>query len=237
MTMRTPFFLLIICGLWAIHAAAESSEFPPEADAAKTDASILSEPPEKPDPSARYLFYLHGRIVQEKGRGAVSPKFGPYEYDEILEEFAAEGFVVISEVRPKGMRGSKYVDRVVVQVEGLLKSGVPAKRLTIVGASAGGYIAMTVSSRVSDPNVGYVVMGSCNKRTIRNGNRLHGDLLSVYEASDTVGTSCAPMFSRAKDLSGHQEIRLDTGLEHGFLFRPLPEWMGPVTQWARDRDA
>ena len=96
---------------------------------------------------------------------------------------------------------------------------------------------MIVSIRVSDPNVGYVVMGSCNKGTLKIGSRLHGNMLSIVEASDTVGTSCAAMFSAAKNLSAHQEIRLDTGLEHGFLYRPLPEWMGPVTHWARDRSA
>ena len=29
----------------------------------------------------------------------------------------------------------------------------------------------------------------------------------------------------------------DTGLRHGFLYRPLSEWMGPVIRWARSRDA
>jgi len=96
---------------------------------------------------------------------------------------------------------------------------------------------MLISSDVTDPKVGYVVMGSCNKRAVAFGSRLHGDMLSVYEASDSVGTSCAPMFAEAKNLSSHEEIRLDTGREHGFLFRPLPEWMGPVTKWARDRGA
>ena len=57
--------------------------------------------PQQIDPQAHYLFYLHGRIVEE-GRRPTSPQFGVYEYDKILETFRARGFVVISEQRPKG---------------------------------------------------------------------------------------------------------------------------------------
>jgi hypothetical protein len=29
-----------------------------------------------------------------------------------------------------------------------------------------------------------------------------------------------------------REILLDTGLRHGFLYRPLREWVEPVVDWA-----
>jgi hypothetical protein len=30
-----------------------------------------------------------------------------------------------------------------------------------------------------------------------------------------------------------REIALETGLHHGFLYRPLPEWIEPVVEWSR----
>ena len=93
------------------------------AETATGAGRILSEPPGKADRGATYLFYLHGRIVQEQGREAVSPKYGRYEYDAILGRLA------------------------------------------------------------------------------------------------------------------EAELRLETGLHHGFLYRALPEWIGPVVRWARERAA
>src|SRR5688572_16348766 len=41
--------------------------------------------PEKVNPKARYLFYLHGRIIEEQGVRPTSPQHGVYEYEQILE--------------------------------------------------------------------------------------------------------------------------------------------------------
>jgi hypothetical protein len=213
----------LFCVMTAVHAVE------------KTPPPILPAPPGRPDVKARYLFYLHGRIVQEQGRKAVSPEYGRYEYDAILRGFAGAGFVVVSEVRPRRMNASVYADRVVRQIRRLLDARVPARSITVVGASMGGYIAMRVSSRVSDPHVGYAIMGLCGDDTLDLGDGLHGDFLSLFEASDELGRSCAPLFARAGGLSRHAEIRLDTGLRHGFLYRPLSEWMDPVIRWARER--
>ncbi len=32
-----------------------------------------------------------------------------------------------------------------------------------------------------------------------------------------------------------REIVVHTGLGHGFLYRPLPEWLNPVVEWAGAR--
>jgi hypothetical protein len=198
---------------------------------------ILSEPPAKADPAATYLFYLHGRIVQEQGREAVSPKYGRYEYDAILARLAEAGLVVLSEVRPKDMEPSAYAGRVAGQIRRLLDAGVPARRITVVGASMGGYIAMLVSNRLTVREIGYVFMGSCDEDTLKLGDGLHGEVLSIFEATDELEQSCAPQFARAGGLGRHAEVRLETGLHHGFLYRALPEWIGPVVRWARERAA
>jgi len=209
-----------------------------KAQAAPTPAAgpILSEPPPSPDPAREYLFYLHGRIVQEQGRKAVSPDYGPYEYDAILRGLASAGFVVISEVRPRGTGPPAYADRVVAQIRRLLKAGVPPRRITVVGASMGGFIGMLVSSRLPVADIGYVLMGSCDsemRRALKVG--LHGDVLSVIEASDDASDSCSSAIASDAAAGRHADVRINTGLRHGFLFRALPDWMGPAVRWARER--
>ena len=51
------------------------------------------------DKASRYLIYLPGRIVQEGNTRPTSPRFGVYEYEQILETFKQSGFKVISEAR------------------------------------------------------------------------------------------------------------------------------------------
>lgn len=147
------------------------------------------------------------------------------------------GLVVIGEVRPRDMEPSACADRVAAQVRRLLDAGVPAKRITVVGASMGGYIAMLVSDRLAVGEIGYVFMGSCDDETLKLGDGLHGEVLSIFEASDELEQSCAPLFARARGVGRHAELRLETGLHHGFLYRALPGWIGPVVRWARERRA
>jgi hypothetical protein len=60
------------------------------------------------DPAKRYLFYLHGKIVEDQGIPAISPDYGEYEYLPILGKLRGHDFVVISEQRPKGTDGIEY---------------------------------------------------------------------------------------------------------------------------------
>jgi hypothetical protein len=188
------------------------------------------------DPAASYVFYLHGRIVEDQGRQAVSPEYGRYQYDAILDALGRAGAVVRSEVRPGGTDPGAYAERVAGEIRRLLDGGVPPERITIIGASKGSLIAMLVSTAVPTPGVGYVLLASCNDR-VRESYPLdlHGDVLSIYEASDDMGGTCAPLFAASQSLGRRAEIRLETGLRHGFLFRPLPEWVGPALDWAAHR--
>ena len=69
---------------------------PPQGEPA---ARVIVRVPERPDPASRYLFYLHGRIVEDQGVNAVSPEYGRYRYSTILQRLAGHGFVVVSEAR------------------------------------------------------------------------------------------------------------------------------------------
>lgn len=43
------------------------------------------------------------------------------------------------------------------------------------------------------------------------------------------------LWSGACGIGTHREIRLETGLRHGFLYRPLKEWTEPAIAWTRRR--
>jgi hypothetical protein len=195
--------------------------------------------PDSIDPAKKYLFYLHGKIVEDQGIHAVSPDFGEYQYVPILEKFASYGFTVISEQRLKNADGTKYAERVVGQVKALLDAGVPAANITIVGASKGAAIAIEVSHLLENEEVNFVIMGICSPDNLaefkRNGTSLYGNVLSIYDFADTeYGGSCEELFalSEGKGLARHDEIVLHVGTGHGILYKPLDEWVVPAVKWA-----
>ena len=170
----------------------------------------------------RHLIYLHGRIVQEEQSPRPHhPRFGDYELEKILQTFRQRGFTVTGGIRPKGQSPAESADAVAGQVRRLLAAGVPADHVTVLGASMGGEIALLASSRIDDPNVRYAVLGVCLARSEHG----RGRFLEVREASDESTADCPPSPSA-------RALLLYTGLSHGFLYRPLPEWVDPVARFA-----
>jgi hypothetical protein len=210
---RARTLLLLAVSVWA--AAAAAAEPPP------------------------HLIYLHGRIVQEQQDARPqSPRFGYYELEKILGELRSRGFVVTGEIRPRSASVSESADRVVEQVRALLASGVPADRILVVGASMGGGIALVSSARLQKPELRFAVLGACASETearlVAGGVKgLSGRVLSIHEESDAYTQSCPPWTEDpARPGVQVREIVVHTGLEHGFLYRPLPEWVDPVVEWS-----
>ncbi|HEV3050803.1 MAG TPA: alpha/beta hydrolase, partial [Longimicrobium sp.] len=120
------------------------------------------------------------------------------------------------------------------QVRRLMAAGVPAEWVAVVGFSKGGALAMIASDLLSDPRIPFVFLGPCGDWVQgRDDVDVRGRILSIYEASDELGTSCEPLFAQASDPGEHREIRIDTGAGHGAFFRPRPEWLDPLLQWIR----
>jgi len=191
------------------------------------------------DPAGRYLFYLHGKIIEDQGLPAVSPEFGEYEYEAILKRLGSSGLIVISEQRPKDADGLAYARRTREQVATLENAGVPAQHITVVGASKGASIAALSSSLIEDPMLNFVLLGSCHSSTIEewrgSGMRLYGNVLAIYDfADEEYSGSCEEMFqlSEGKGLGLHSEIVLQVGTGHGILYKPLDEWIEPTLEWA-----
>jgi hypothetical protein len=172
------------------------------------------------DTTKTYLFYLHGGIAIEQGKG-ISQYYGVYEYQGILDTLASYGYKVISEARPMGNHEGKYADRVVAQVDTLLKAGVNPGRISIVGASAGAYITIDAAVRLKNKNIRYAILGMCRPDTYKNysGKEICGDFLSIYESSDPHG-SCLKLFEDKHCKTGIQEIKLNMNNSHAFLYKP-----------------
>jgi len=195
--------------------------------------------PSDPDPSDRFVFYLHGKIIEDQGLPAVSAEFGEYRYEEILGVLQSHGLVVISEQRPKNADVTEYAARVASQVSTLLGSGVPSGSITVVGASKGAAIAVLVSNLIADSEVNYVLLGACDPTTVDElvgqGVSLSGNVLAIYDSSDEYAGSCERLFSlsEGKGLGRHAELVLHIGTGHGILYAPLPEWVTPTVNWAK----
>ena len=192
-------------------------------------------------PSDCTLIYLHGRIVQEQqDPHPKHPLYGTYELDAILDAFRQHGFSVLGGIRPKSATVSESADAVVGQVGRLLESGARPERITIVGASMGAGIALLASSRLQNPSLRFSILGACLSESVRQllaeeGKGPKGHILSIRESSDETTKGCAAWKEGLLPASGLEmrEIVIDTGLSHGFLYRPLPAWMNPVIEWAK----
>jgi hypothetical protein len=195
--------------------------------------------PATTDPGRQYLFYIHGRIIEEQGIPAISPEFGEYDIGAILDKLSRYGFVVISEQRPKNAEPMAYARKFAGQVSELLDAGVPAKNITLVGASKGGYIAILTSNILQNQELKFVIMAICNPETLEDLKLqqvfLYGDVLSIYDSVDPFGGSCEGLLPNTGDKrqSRYEELVLEVGSGHGILYKPMKEWIIPVVEWAR----
>ena len=194
---------------------------------------ILSDVPHKIDTEARYLFYLSGYIVEADNTRPVSPRFGVYEYEQILKTFEQSGFVVISEARKKDPEIERYAAKVAEQIRRLLKAGVLPQHITVVGASQGSWIAMLASTYLKNRQLNFVLIAACSAEDgFLQLVDLHGNILFISERTDLPG-ACQKFRADATGLGKYKEVMLNTGLAHGFLYRPMKEWIRPTLAWAR----
>ena len=193
------------------------------------------------DSQAKYLFYMHGKIVEDEGRYAFHPVYGPYQYDDIVKALAARGFVVISEVRDYVAKGA-YARKVAGQVKKLIAAGVAPANITVIGHSKGGFITMLAAAGLGNRNLNFVNMAGCGKGSgfgkgfrkfvARDASRLQGRILSLYDSSDQIAGSCRRAFEKAAGNVESKEIVFDTGEGHGLFYGPEKIWIDEVVKWA-----
>lgn len=193
--------------------------------------------PVKINKNDQYLFYLHGAVVTILGNNAINqgaPEWGPYEYLNILDSLSKRGFHIISENRKEGIEDRVYVHKIVAQLDTLFKAGVKPQNILLVGASAGWGIVLHVADQLKNNKMNYVVMGGCWPETYKEYEKLqlYGKFLSVIETSDPHGT-CINIFEGRKHIRSFKEVKLNTGLSHGFFYKGRKVWIDPIVNWFR----
>lgn len=183
-----------------------------------------------------YIFFLHNRFLEDFPADAQHPEYGRAEYKEILDSLAKDNVVVFSEKRPAQTDVKKYARKITSQIDSLLKTGVQPNHITVIGTSKGGYIAQYVSTYLANPDVNYVFIGCYQDVDIQENSDINfcGNILSIYEKSDEYGVSSVKRKETSSlKVSRFSEIELTTNLKHGFLYKPLPEWITPCRMWAK----
>ena len=202
---------------------------------------IVNAPPSTPDSSAYYLFYMHGAWLEEHSESEPNRAYGIYRYRDILDALSQRGFVVISEKRAGRIRPKKYAQNVARQVNALLDAGVPPSNITVSGFSKGGAMTLLVGGAVNNSKINFVVLAGCGIGRVarsyqrflqRDATRMRGRFLSLYDSEDKQAGTCSEAFSAA-GLKNAKEIVLALGSGHGAFYRPLHEWLAPVTAWAK----
>ncbi len=92
---------------------------------------------------AQHLFYLHGRIIELQGIQAVSPQFGPYEYEKIIDSLRTITSNIHAEVRKDPVDFFAFCTRVSGEIDRLISEGVEPQNITVLGASKGAVMAIS----------------------------------------------------------------------------------------------
>lgn len=197
--------------------------------------NIMPQIPDAPDCAGKYLFYLHGLIVEEAGIRPKSEEHGCYEYESIVKELAQKGFIVISEVRKKGTEITAYAEKIATQVKKLLSNGVPPQNITIAGASKGGIITAYVSSMLQNKEINYLFLAGLFEKCLQDPNlKLYGNVLSIHDRSDKLSMTPPLYFQRSAGLGKFREIVLNLDIGHGLIYRPYREWLDPLWSWLNE---
>lgn len=195
--------------------------------------SALPELPSKIDPDVEYIFYVHGRIIENEGVEAVSSKFGAYQFGAITSQLTGKGRHVIAKVRGPGRL--EYVDELTADITRLLNTGVPPQNITVVGFSKGAYMTLQAAKALENPDISYAVLAGCVAGVVsgkdRSADGLQGRVLSMVDASDDLGFSCVTLFARNAHLKDPVDVVFETGLAHGLFYAANPVWLDPLLEW------
>lgn len=179
----------------------------------------------------RYVIYSHGMIVEGDDPKPISPKYGQYDYPAIKQSlFDGGGFNLIAFQRPKSPDDT-YADTLKSWVRRLLDAGVKPSRITLVGFSRGAQLTALASGDLASVGINTALLAICEDGEVTQapGLILGGNLLSIYETSDELG-SCGKLAGRSH-LKSFQEVSISTGKKHGAFFQPLPQWIQPLKSW------
>lgn len=192
-------------------------------------AGIDSEIPSSPDPSEKYVFYLHGSAEESDGDNE--------KYQAAVDAISSGTDNVISEVRGDTDPNS-YAEKIKKQVNMLLSKGVPAKNINITGFSKGSIIALAAAGVINNPNINYVLLAGCsedlNEKYNIDASKAAGRILSIYDSGDEKFESCDGTIKPSAKVK-FEEIDLDSGKGHKIFRIPkdkfIEQWRDPLIEW------
>ena len=194
-------------------------------------AAIYDNFPDSIHADERYVIYSHGLIVEGTDPRPISPLYGQYDFPAIKQALFSGGkFNLIAFQRPKSSDDA-YANTLKSWVRHLLDAGVKPSRITLVGFSRGAGLTALASKDLASEGINTALLAICDDGDVSHatGLVLGGNLLSIYETSDQLG-SCRKLSARSH-LKSFREIAISTGKKHGAFFQPLPQWMGPLKNW------
>ncbi len=205
-------------------------------------AKLSYDLPSAINPSAKYIFFLHGKIVETYGPNGIHSSFGIYDYHGIVKSFENRGFTVISEIRPKGTKLYKYAGKIARQIKTLLAYGIPPEQITIVGFSKGSAITLLVSTDLKISGVNFVLMSGCSHKGtyVRRSHEkligqsvqsMQGRFLSIYDEFAPQCDICQRILKNTSNETTFDEIKVKNGLGHSLFYRPRRDWLEPIVEW------
>ncbi|MEZ4800895.1 MAG: hypothetical protein R2809_14185 [Flavobacteriales bacterium] len=185
----------------------------------------------------KYIYYLHGRIIEIQGKDAISEEYGNYEFDSIVTALSDKDHVVIAEIRTENVDYIHYANKVSKEIDSLVATGIQPANITIIGASKGAIIASHIST-LNLNSVNYVLLAGNNEYQEQNNDwKFHGQVLCFYDHSDTIaGGNYDYWKNRENYTNKFEQIELKTQLGHGFLYKPLKEWIEPTRKWILNQE-
>jgi hypothetical protein len=184
----------------------------------------------------KYIYYLHGRIIEIQGKNAVSEVYGKYEFDSIVNALRDSNTEVIAEIRTENVDYLQYANKISKEIDSLIKLGIKSKDITVIGASKGAIIASTISSINTNP-INYIFLAGNNDYQEENNDwKFHGQILCFYDDSDTIaGKNYDYWKNKPNYTTAFEQIKIDKKLGHGFLYKPYKEWIEPTKKFILDQ--
>ncbi|OTG87133.1 alpha/beta hydrolase [Acinetobacter sp. ANC 4558] len=195
---------------------------------------IYTEFPSQVDANQKYVFYSHGLILEGNIDTPINPKkpqWGMYDFPNVKEQLSDNAYNLIAYHRPKNTDKYEYAHKLKHDVEHLIRLGVKAENISLIGFSRGGEITLLASNALKNEKINYVILAACLGDIERDPNiKLYGRVLSIYETSDEVG-SCKTIQERSPRITSFTEKAITTNQQHGAFFRPNQIWIEPIKTW------
>ncbi len=177
------------------------------------------------------VIYLHNAWYEKHKDGTPHPKFGVYHLRDIHKALG-KGVDFRAPEREADADPTEAAKDLVALIRTELAAGRKPSAVKVIGASKGGVIGMLASTMLAEPDVRWVIIGGCSPGPLKSfAPKLTGQILSIYEASDTVAGPCPDKKALLAATTRFMQIRVETGLDHGFLFSADTAWVTPATDW------